>query len=586
MPRIQKTEANLFPLPKGATVVKATNRVYVNVGNYRAVSQKTGKGYTSHSKVCIGLIRLDSSGAPTTELYANSKYFQIYKADSLPLPPDRSDTQYIGMKLVVEKICEEYKIKSILNEVFQEEETNLILDLCSFIVIEEKTVFQHYERWSRKHVLFSDSIRNDSYISKFLGESLTVSRIKLFLLKWGRMHIGDGNCYLCYDSTNTNSQAEGITIVQKGYAKDDKTLPQVNTDFVIRQEDGLPITFKEFPGSVVDIAEAPEIIDFLKSLTDKLGITLVCDRGYISLDNVLRMLDAGIDFLLMLRSNMNDSKYLLDLYCTKIKKKNKYKLDKMYEYSPLEYGMTVEMPLFGEGKNMFFHLIWNQNLETKHINEYHKNIENREKNLQLYKDKKRNLTLKEINDLSRWHDIIYEESGVIEIKAKNSSSKKEVNAYNITSFEINLDKVDAEIEKCGYYILVTSKQITAREARQAYSKRDSVEKVFQALKSSLGMSSIGVHLDDNLHGKSLLWFIASIIHSIVFSKTETLKRNNRRIHSVPEAIGVLDEIVADKNILTNKHERRYTITKEQKNLLSCFSIDYNDIDEAINALQP
>ena len=253
----------------------------------------------------------------------------------------------------------------------------------------------------------------------------------------------------------------------------------------------------------------------------------------------------------------------------------------MYEYSPLEYGMTVEMPLFGDGKNMFFHLIWNQNLETKHTNEYHKNIENREKNLQLYKDKKRNLTLKEINDLSRWHDIIYEESGVIEIKAKNSSSKKEVTAYNITSFEINHDKVDAEIEKCGYYILVTSKQITAREARQAYLKRDSVEKVFQALKSSLGMSSIVVHSDDNLHGKSLLWFIASIIHSIVFSKTETLKRNNRRIHSVPEAIGVLDEIVADKNILTNKHERRYTITKEQKDLLSCFSIDYNDIDEAI-----
>ena len=379
MPKILKTEANLFPLPKGATVVKSTNRVYVNEGNYRAVSQKTGKGYTSHKKVCIGLVRLDSSGVATMELYANNKYFQMFKAESLPLPPDRSDTQYIGMKLVVEKICEEYKLKNLLNEVFKEEETSLILDLCSFIVLEEKAVFQHYERWSKKHSLFSVSTRSDSYISKFLGEALTVSKIKMFLLKWGKTHIGEGNCYFCYDSTNTNSQAEGITIVQKGYAKDDKTLPQVNTDFVIRQEDGLPITFKEFPGSVVDIAEAPEIITFLKSIAEKLGITLVCDRGYISLDNVLRMLDAGIDFLLMLRANMNDTKHLLDKYCTKIKKKNKYKLDKIYENSPLEYGTTVEMPLFGEGKNMFFHIIWNQNLETKHINEYHKNIENRTK---------------------------------------------------------------------------------------------------------------------------------------------------------------------------------------------------------------
>lgn len=584
MPKILKTEANLFPLPKGATVVKSTNRVYVNEGNYRAVSQKTGKGYTSHKKVCIGLVRLDSSGVATMELYANNKYFQMFKAESLPLPPDRSDTQYIGMKLVVEKICEEYKLKNLLNEVFKEEETSLILDLCSFIVLEEKAVFQHYERWSKKHSLFSVSTRSDSYISKFLGEALTVSKIKMFLLKWGKTHIGEGNCYFCYDSTNTNSQAEGITIVQKGYAKDDKTLPQVNTDFVIRQEDGLPITFKEFPGSVVDIAEAPEIITFLKSIAEKLGITLVCDRGYISLDNVLRMLDAGIDFLLMLRANMNDTKHLLDEYCTKIKKKNKYKLDKIYEYSPLEYGTTVEMPLFGEGRNMFFHIIWNQNLETKHINEYHKNIENRTKTLQLYKDKKRNLTQKEINDLSRWHDISYVEAGNIEIKTKNSTSKKEVKAYNIASFEINHDKVDAEIEKCGYYILVTSKQITASEARRAYSKRDSVEKVFQALKSSLGMSSIRVHSDDNLHGKSLLWFVSSIMHSIIFNKTEILKRNERRIYTAPEVIGTLDEIVADKNILTNKYERRYAITKVQKDILSCFGLDHTDIDRAIKEL--
>ena len=584
MPKILKTEANLFPLPKGATVVKSTNRVYVNEGNYRAVSQKTGKGYTSHKKVCIGLVRLDSSGVATMELYANNKYFQMFKAESLPLPPDRSDTQYIGMKLVVEKICEEYKLKNLLNEVFKEEETSLILDLCSFIVLEEKAVFQHYERWSKKHSLFSVSTRSDSYISKFLGEALTVSKIKMFLLKWGKTHIGEGNCYFCYDSTNTNSQAEGITIVQKGYAKDDKTLPQVNTDFVIRQEDGLPITFKEFPGSVVDIAEAPEIITFLKSIAEKLGITLVCDRGYISLDNVLRMLDAGIDFLLMLRANMNDTKHLLDEYCTKIKKKNKYKLDKIYENSPLEYGTTVEMPLFGEGRNMFFHIIWNQNLETKHINEYHKNIENRTKTLQLYKDKKRNLTQKEINDLSRWHDISYIEAGNIEIKTKNSTSKKEVKAYNIASFEINHDKVDAEIEKCGYYILVTSKQITASEARRAYSKRDSVEKVFQALKSSLGMSSIGVHSDDNLHGKSLLWFVSSIMHSIIFNKTEILKRNERRIYTAPEVIGTLDEIVADKNILTNKYERRYAITKVQKDILSCFGLDHTDIDRAIKEL--
>ncbi len=194
------------------------------------------------------------------------------------------------------------------------------------------------------------------------------------------------------------------------------------------------------------------------------------------------------------------------------------------------------------------------------------------------------MTQKEINDLSRWYDIDYVESEIIEIKAKNNAEKKDVMSYNITSFEINHDRIDNEIEKCGYYILVSSKKISADEARRAYLKRDSVEKVFQALKSSLGMSSIGVHSDNNLHGKSLLWFVSSIIHSILFYKTESLKRNGKRIYTVPQVIGTIDEIVADKNIVTSKYERRYATTKVQKDILACFGLYHNDIDRAAKAL--
>ena len=68
------------------------------------------------------------------------------------------------------------------------------------------------------------------------------------------------------------------------------------------------------------------------------------------------------------------------------------------------------------------------------------------------------------------------------------------------------------------------------------------------------------------------------------NKTEILKRNERRIYTVPEVIGTLDEIVADKNILTNKYERRYAITKVQKDILSCFGLDHTDIDRAIKEL--
>ena len=61
------------------------------------------------------------------------------------------------------------------------------------------------------------------------------------------------------------------SIVQKGYAKDDPTLPQVNTDYVIRQSDGMPITYLHSPGSVTDIASASEMIKFFEEIGKELG---------------------------------------------------------------------------------------------------------------------------------------------------------------------------------------------------------------------------------------------------------------------------------------------------------------------------
>ena len=181
---------------------------------------------------------------------------------------------------------------------------------------------QHYPAWAREHALFSETIRDDSFLGKFLRGSLTIPKINCFKKKWASQNIGDGKVYLCYDSTNVNSQAEGVCIVQKGFAKDDKTLPQVNTDYVVRQADGMPLTYMHSPGSVADIAQAQEMIKFFDGITDKDGknvsIVLVCDRGYISENNLKQMDEAGIGYLLMLRTSFGKHKELCDKFADRI----------------------------------------------------------------------------------------------------------------------------------------------------------------------------------------------------------------------------------------------------------------------------
>lgn len=48
-------------------------------------------------------------------------------------------------------------------------------------------------------------------------------------------------------------------------------------------------------------------------------------------------------------------------------------------------------------------------------------------------------------------------------------------------------------------------------------------------------------------------------------------------------VGAIDEIVANKNILTNKIERSYTITKMQNDVLSSFGLAHDNIDRVDKA---
>ena len=182
----------------------------------------------------------------------------------------------------------------------------------------------------------------------------------MFREKWAVRNIGDGKIYLCYDSTNVNSQANGVFIVQKGHAKDDPSLYQVNTDYVVRQSDGLPLTYLHSPGSVTDIAQAQEMIRFLDGLKKSVGVEsvslcLICDRGYISEKNLRHMDKAGIGYILMLRTTFGLYGQLADSVIDRIKS---YKYELQTPDGDERYGITQECTLYEGGPTCYAQIMW------------------------------------------------------------------------------------------------------------------------------------------------------------------------------------------------------------------------------------
>ena len=587
MAKISMLDEDIVVIPKNVSVAK-TGYVYYNVSTFWVKENDNHSGRADHKKVCIGkIVSSKENWKNDRRMFPNTNYFKFFDTDKLPDQPQKADNISIGILTVVETLISSSGLLDVLSEVFSEEEISLILDLAMYMLSQESAVFQHFPHWGRNHALFSSKIHSDSFISEFEKNNISVSKINLFKSKWAANVIGNGRLYFCYDSTNINSQAEGVFLVEKGHAKDDPSLCQVNMDYVIRQEDGLPVTFTTFPGSINDMAEASEMISFFESLlsgTDKSeiqpDITMICDRGYISEENVKSLDSAGMQFLLMLRANMRITNDLLLKYAKQVKSSANY----IREYE--QYAMTVPEYLFDSDKEKrFFHIIWDHTLERKHRNKLYNDLDNKENRIKNSIERKKVYTKDELKVFEKWFTLEIEKSGELTVKKKGGGKgKKKVDGFIIKKATKNTAAIDADLEKCGFYILVTSEKMADAETIEAYLKRDCVEKVFRALKSFLGMDKIGTYSDDSIHAKTLIWFVAAILHSLIFNNTKHLRITDKKSYTVPAVVDYLEEICADKNLNTLKYERRYKTTAKQNKILKALGVNISDIDKRISLL--
>ena len=300
-----------------------------------------------------------------SKFYANDNYKKKYLKEELPQPPVKNDSLSVGVYAAAAEADKAIGVtETLIESGFQEDEVALLKDLALYMIEAETAVFHHFPAWARNNTTYSETIIDDTQISRFLRE-LGFSRIQLFKDNWLKkiLRVGD-KVFLCYDSTNVNSQAEGVSIVEKGQAKDDTTLNQVNTEYVVRQEDGMPVAYMQYPGSIVDIAEAEKMIEYIGKFNNNVKIVVVCDRGYISVDNVTAFDNQGLDYLLLVKSNFTMAREILEEHAAEVK-------DIYSCYIPEEdkFGKTFKVKLFSDSDiESYVYLIFDKKLEYEHRN--------------------------------------------------------------------------------------------------------------------------------------------------------------------------------------------------------------------------
>ena len=147
--------------------------------------------------------------------------------------------------------------------------------------------------------------------------------------------------------------------------------------------------------------------------------------------------------------------------------------------------------------------------------------------------------------------------------------------------EENASAVEKELSLAGYFAIVSSENMTAREAIELYKSRDVSEKLFRGDKSYLGNRSLRVQSDEAANAKIFVEFVALIVRSrmYVLLKDEMEKLDKKPNYmTVPAAVRELEKIELVRQT-DGKYRMDHAVTAIQKIILKAFDMDADQIQD-------
>ena len=526
-------------------------------GNTTYILYQYGSEYNQEKRYAVPLRAIVGKVSPTdaTLMFPNEK-FQVYFPDA-EIPEElpfayRSCCLKIGSCVMIQKVLGEYKLIPMLRKRFGND-TGLMLDLVSYLIVEEDNAGQYYPDFAFTHPLLTEkmTIYSDSKVSRLLS-SMTRDQCIGFLDDWNRERDHKSRIYISYDSTNKNSEAGDIDLVEFGKAKDDKGLPVFNLSIAMDKTNRVPLFYEEYPGSVTDVSQFTFMVDKVIEYGYK-KIGFILDRGYFSKENIRYIDDNGYTFIIMCKGcrALVSSLVLSVQGSFETKRESAIRAYKVY-------GTTVTGRLYEDDtKDRYFHIFYNpskQAAEREHL-------EQRIEKFRQFMDKHIGQTERFGRTYQEYFHLHYDRKGFFR------------------GADERTDIIERELQLCGYFCIITSEKMTASQALVQYKGRDISEKLFRSDKTFIGSRSERVQSSQSMSSKIFIEFVALIVRNRIYNllKEQMIRMETRQKYmTVPAAIRELEKIeMVRRNNGTYKLD--HAVTKTQKIILGSFGLDEHDI---------
>lgn len=512
------------------------------------------KRYTVPQRTIIGKQHPTDAGL----MFPNEKFQEYFPDVVIPeeLPEAyRSCCLRIGSYVVITYVLNEYELPSLLKKHFKDD-LGLLLDLVSYLIVDEENAGQYYPDFAFCHPLFTEGMRiySDSKVCRFL-RSVTREQTIGFLDDWNRKRDHKQRIYLSYDSSNKNCQAGDIDLVEFGKAKDDKGVPVFNLAIAFDKNNRVPLFYEEYMGSITDVSQFVYMVDKVKEY-GYTNIGFILDRGYFSRENIQYMEDNRYAFVIMVKGRKELVSSLIEDNLGTFETKRSCSI-RAYRV----YGKTVTSRLYEDDKkDRYFHIYFNpskQAAEREHL-------EQTWDKMTTFLDKHLGEVLTLGKTYRHYYDLKFDKNG------------------HLLSYKERTDVAERELNLCGYFCIITSEPMSATQALIHYKGRDISEKLFSADKSFIGSKSMRTHYGESLSAKIFIEFIALIVRNRIYNLLkEAMLRMDAKYNymTVPAALRELEKI---EMVRRNKGQYRldHAVSKKQKVILSSFGLSDADIKGA------
>lgn len=507
------------------------------------------KQYTYPKRASIGRVDPDDP----TKMTPNENFLKYFPDAALPEEADRSDRSpylNIGPYVVLQKLIRESEMKELLAAYMNDDDAGFLLDLASYSIISENNAGQYYPDYAYSHPLFTPEMRmyTDSKVSDFL-QNVKSEQIVGFLNSWNKGRNKRQKIYISYDSTNKNCQAGDIDLLEYGNAKVDAGLPIYNYSVAFDTTNREPLFYEQYLGSINDVSQLTCMIDKAHGFGYR-NLGFILDRGYFSRKNLTYMDQMGYGFLIMIKGMKSFVRDIILENMGSFENKRSQYNDRFDVY-----GTTIKRPLFeGEERSRYIHIYYSDGRAYGEKQEIKQKI----KRLKAYLKQCVGKECESFGpEIQKYFYIHYEDDGT-----------------TLKLAEERTQAIEEELSLAGYFAIVSSDNMTAKEAIERYKSRDASEKLFRADKSYLGNKSMRVGSDAALSAKIFIQFLALILRSRIYTalkdKCESMLKKPNYM-TVPAALKELEKIVMIRH-LDGVYRLDHAVTKTQKIILDSFGL--------------